>query len=68
MTALPCQRHHFFLPDDFHYLNRAYMGPLPKAAERAGIEGQFPGNVYPWRRLVEEKGGELRVVVPAGAG
>jgi len=25
---------------------------------------QFPGNVYPWRRLVGEKGGELRVVQP----
>ena len=131
---LTCQRHHFSLPDDFHYLNCAYMGPLPKVAERAGIEGlrakrfpqaidpedffrpadelrarfarlinapepnrvatvpsvsyavstiarntgtgpgrnvvivheQFPGNVYPWRRLVEERGGELRVVQPAG--
>ena len=135
MTApLACQRHHFSLPDDFHYLNCAYMGPLPRVAERAGIEGlrakrfpqaidpadffrpadelrarfarlinapqpncvatvpavsyavstiarntetgpgrnvvivheQFPGNVYPWRRLVEEKGGELRVVEPKG--
>jgi len=133
---LPCQRHHFSLPEDFHYLNCAYMGPLPLAAERAGIEGlrakrfphaiapedffrpadelrarfarlvnapepnrvatvpsvsyavstiarntgtgpgrnivivheQFPGNVYPWRRLVEEKGGELRVVEPRGDG
>lgn len=133
---LPCQRHHFSLPDDFHYLNCAYMGPLPLAAERAGIEGlrakrfpqaiapddffrpadelrarfarlinapepnrvatvpsvsyavstiarntetgpgrnvvivheQFPGNVYPWRRLVDEKGGELRVVEPTGDG
>ncbi len=137
MTApLACQRHQFSLPDDFHYLNCAYMGPLPKVAECAGIEGlrakrfpqaidpddffrpadelrarfarlinapepnrvatvpsvsyavstiarntetgpgcnvvivheQFPGNVYPWRRLVEEKGGELRVVEPRGDG
>ena len=136
MTALPCQRHRFSLPDDFHYLNCAYMGPLPGAAERAGIAGlrakrfpqaiapedffrpadelrarfarlinapdpncvatvpsvsyaastiarnteagpgsnvvivheQFPGNVYPWRRLVDEKGGELRVVGPVGGG
>ena len=134
--ALTCQRHHFSLPDDFHYLNCAYMGPLPKAAEEAGIEGlrakrfpqaidpgdffrptdelrarfarlvnapepnrvatvpsvsyavstiarntdigpgrnvvimheQFPGNVYPWRRLADEKGGELRVVGPVGDG
>ena len=130
--VLPCQRGHFSLPDDFHYLNCAYMGPLPLAAERAGIVGlrakrfpqaiapqdffrpvdevrerfarligapdpnriatvpsvsyavstitrntyppggsnivivheQFPGNVYPWRRLVGEKGGDLRVVTP----
>jgi len=133
---LACQRAHFSLPDDFHYLNCAYMGPLPRVAERAGIEGlrakrfpqaispedffdpadelrarfarligapepnqvatvpsvsyavstitrntetgpganvvivheQFPGNVYPWRRLVAEKGGELRVVGPPGDG
>ena len=131
-ARLACQRHHFSLPDDFHYLNCAYMGPLPLAAERAGIAGlrakrfpqaispedffapadelrakfarligeaepnriatvpsvsyavstitrntragpgsnvvivheQFPGNVYPWRRLVAEQGGELRVVGP----
>jgi len=131
-APLTCQRAHFSLPDDFHYLNCAYMGPLPRVAERAGIEGlrakrfpqaispedffdpadelrerfarligapepnqvatvpsvsyavstitrntetgpganvvivhqQFPGNVYPWRRLVAEKGGELRVVKP----
>jgi len=129
---LTCQRDRFSLPDDFHYLNCAYMGPLPRVAEQAGIEGlrakrfpqaispddffrpadelrarfarligaadpnrvatvpavsyavstitrntrtgpgrniviaheQFPGNVYPWRRLVGEKGGELRVVQP----
>ncbi len=136
MNSLACQREHFQLPDDFHYLNCAYMGPLPRVAERAGIEGlrakrfpqaispadffdpadqlrerfarligapranqvatvpsvsyavstitrntqmgpganvvimheQFPGNVYPWRRLVAEKGGELRVVTPPSDG
>ena len=135
-APLACQREHFSLPDDFHYLNCAYMGPLPRVAERAGIEGlrakrfpqaitpqdffdpadqlrerfarligapqanrvatvpsvsyavstitrntqmgpganvvivheQFPGNVYPWRRLVHEKGGELRVVRPPSGG
>ncbi len=133
---LVCQRRHFSLPDDFHYLNCAYMGPLPGVAEQAGVEGlrakrfpqaiapedffrpadelrarfarlvnapepnriatvpsvsyavstiarntevgpgrnvvivheQFPGNVYPWRRLVHEQGGELRVVEPKGDG
>ena len=132
-ARLRCQRERFSLPADFHYLNCAYMGPLPKAAEAAGIEGlrakrfpqpilpedffrsadelrarfaklvgasrpedvatvpsvsyavstiarntpmgpgrnvvvlheQFPGNVYPWRRLVADKGGEVRVVRPA---
>jgi len=131
-VTLACQRARFQLPEDFHYLNCAYMGPLPKAAERAGIEGlrakrfpqaiapaeffrpadelrekfarlvgaerpedvatvpsvsyavsaiarntelgpgrnvvvlheQFPGNVYPWRRLAADVGGELRVVAP----
>ena len=131
-APLDCQRSRFSLPDDFHYLNCAYMGPLPRVAERAGIEGlrakrfpqaitpedffapadglrerfarligaaepnriatvpsvsyavstiarntragpgsnvvivheQFPGNVYPWRRLVAGQGGELRVVAP----
>ena len=135
-VPLPCQRSQFSLPDDFHYLNCAYMGPLPLVAEQAGIEGlrakrfpqavapedffapvdgvrerfarligapepnriatvpsvsyavstiarntragrgsnvvivheQFPGNVYPWRRLVAEQGGELRVVTPPGEG
>ena len=134
--TLSCQRARFSLPDDFHYLNCAYMGPLPKAAERAGVEGlrakrfpqaiapedffrptdqlrekfarlvgaeraedvatvpsvsyavsaiarntelgpgrnvvvlheQFPGNVYPWRRLAADQGGELRVVAPRGPG
>ena len=28
------------------------------------VHEQFPGNVYPWRRLVAEQGGELRVVTP----
>ena len=37
--ALTCQRDAFGLPDDLHYLNCAYMGPLPLAAEEAGIRG-----------------------------
>lgn len=35
--ALSCQRDAFQLPRDAHYLNCAYMGPLPTAAEEAGI-------------------------------
>ncbi len=37
--ALGCQRAEFFLPRDVHYLNCAYMGPLPRASEAAGIAG-----------------------------
>jgi selenocysteine lyase/cysteine desulfurase len=36
---LDCQRSAFSLPDDIHYLNCAYMGPLPRVSEEAGIEG-----------------------------
>ncbi len=39
MEALTCQREAFGLPDDLHYLNCAYMGPLPRVTEEAGIEG-----------------------------
>jgi selenocysteine lyase/cysteine desulfurase len=34
-----CQRSLFSLPDDVHYLNCAYMSPLMKTVEEAGIEG-----------------------------
>jgi len=37
--ALSCQRHRFTLPDGAHYLNCAYMGPLPRGAQEAGIAG-----------------------------
>ena len=33
------QRQHFQLPDEIHYLNGAYMSPLMKSVEEAGIEG-----------------------------
>ena len=36
---LSCQRHQFYLPDDVHYLNCAFMSPLAKPVEQAGIEG-----------------------------
>ena len=136
MPRLSCQKDRFSLPPDIHYLNCAYMGPLPKAAEEAGIaalrvkrdptaleprhffqesdrirekfarvigapdpqrvaihpsvsyavataarnlplepggrivvvEEQFPGNVYSWRRLAAESGGEVYTVPrPGGA-
>lgn len=30
------------------------------------VDEQFPSNVYPWRRLVQEQGGAVRVVRPPG--
>ena len=38
-TPLACQRAAFHLPDDLHYLNCAYMSPLPKRVMEAGFEG-----------------------------
>ncbi|HET7229690.1 MAG TPA: aminotransferase class V-fold PLP-dependent enzyme [Longimicrobium sp.] len=128
---LSCQRDLVHLPEGLHYLNCAYMGPLLKSVEEAGIEGirrrrdptsltpadfftgadraralfgelvnapaerislvpsvsyaiaivarnlelrrennvvvargQFPSNVYSWRRLCAEAGAELRTVDP----
>jgi selenocysteine lyase/cysteine desulfurase len=36
---LPCQKPFFSLPDDEHYLNCAYMAPISKAVEAAGVAG-----------------------------
>jgi selenocysteine lyase/cysteine desulfurase len=36
---LPCQKSFFSLPDDEHYLNCAYMAPISKAVEAAGVSG-----------------------------
>lgn len=36
---LSIQKHLFQLPDDIHYLNGAYMSPLLKSVEQAGIKG-----------------------------
>lgn len=36
---MECQRHLFSLPPDLHYLNCAYMSPLSKRVEEAGIAG-----------------------------
>lgn len=48
---LGCQRDAFSLPDDLHYLNCAYMGPLPKVTEAAGIESirmkRVPTGIFP---------------------
>jgi len=48
---LSCQRHLFSLPDNAHYINCAYMSPLLKSAEEAGISGmrlkRIPSMVKP---------------------
>lgn len=36
---LTCQRDRFTIPDGVHYLNGAYMSPLLRAVEEAGIAG-----------------------------
>jgi selenocysteine lyase/cysteine desulfurase len=36
---MECQRHLFSLPEDQHYLNCAYMSPLLRSVEAAGIAG-----------------------------
>ncbi len=38
-APLACRRDAFDLPGDLHYLNCAYMSPLPRAVMDAGIEG-----------------------------
>jgi len=39
MNSFPSQKDKFSLPDDVTYLNCAYMGPLLKTVEAAGIAG-----------------------------
>ena len=36
---LQCQKREFSLPEDVRYLNCAYMSPLPRVAEEAGVRG-----------------------------
>lgn len=37
LRELDCQRAQFSLPPDIHYLNCAYIGPLPRRVEDAGV-------------------------------
>ena len=39
MTRLTCKRAEFDLPEGLHYLNCAYMGPLPRKVQEAGFAG-----------------------------
>ena len=36
---IACQKNEFSLPEDEHYLNCAYMAPLSRAVEAAGVDG-----------------------------
>ncbi|MBI4408313.1 MAG: aminotransferase class V-fold PLP-dependent enzyme [Gemmatimonadetes bacterium] len=48
---LSCQKQLFSLPDNVHYLNCAYMSPLLRRVEQAGIEGlrrkRLPAGIAP---------------------
>lgn len=48
---LSCQKHAFSLPDDVHYLNGAYMSPLPRVTEEVGVRSlrikRFPVDIAP---------------------
>ena len=50
-AALTCQRGQFNIPAGLHYLNCAYMGPLPRVAEEAGVLGlrmkRDPSSILP---------------------
>ena len=37
--SITCRRADFTLPADLHYLNCAYMGPLPAVVQEAGVLG-----------------------------
>ena len=47
MAVLANQRHLFDIPDDVTFLNCAYMSPLMKSVQEAGIEG-IRGKARPW--------------------
>ncbi len=38
-APLTCRREDFTLPAGLHYLNCAYMGPLPAVVQQAGVDG-----------------------------
>jgi selenocysteine lyase/cysteine desulfurase len=50
---LDCHRQLFSIPDGVHYVNCAYMSPLLKAAEQAGLDG-IRRKTRPWEIAAEE--------------
>ncbi len=51
VAPFACKRSEFSLPDETHYLNCAYMSPLSRYVESAGISGvlrkRYPGDITP---------------------
>ncbi len=47
----PCQKDRFSIPNDLHYLNCAYMAPMARSVEAAGIAGirakRVPSTIEP---------------------
>ena len=39
VAPFTCQKDQFQLDDSAHYLNCAYLGPIPRSVEMAGIAG-----------------------------
>jgi selenocysteine lyase/cysteine desulfurase len=50
---LACQRHLFSIPESVHYINCAYMSPLLKSVEAAGIAG-VRCKSRPWEIVAED--------------
>jgi len=50
---LACQRDAFSIPDDICYLNSAYMGPLPRLTEQAGLDA-LKRRAHPWTLKPED--------------
>src|SRR5258706_14033065 len=70
---LSSQKHLFQLPDDIVYLNCAYMSPLLKSVEEAGIKGMFrkrdpssikPGHFFNEAEEIRLKLGNLINAIP----
>ena len=66
------QKHLFQLPDDIHYLNGAYMSPLLKSVEDAGLKGIIrkrnplaiqPKDFFEGAELLKTNFGKLRGVL-----
>lgn len=68
---LTCQKDLFSLPDDLHYLNCAYMAPLARPVEEAGIAGierkRNPALVTPEDFFTESNGVRERFARLIGA-